>query len=69
MSVRYFVISSLLVIGLSVVIGIFTDKRSVKEIAVIICWVAAGLAAIAGVVYGVSKLLVYWGIAESGFVI
>ena len=68
MSVRYFVISSLLVIGFSVVIGIFTDKRSAKELAVIMCWVVAGLAAIAGIVYGVSGLLVYWGIAESGFV-
>jgi heme/copper-type cytochrome/quinol oxidase subunit 1 len=68
MSVRYYIISALFVFALTAGISYWQEKRTKKEIAIVLAQVILGLAVIVGVVAGVAKLMVELGIAQSGFV-
>lgn len=69
MSPRYYWITTILVIVITWVTGYVTEQRTWKELFVIMCWVILGLALMVGGVIGFSKLLVFLGIAETGFVL
>ena len=68
MSIRYYIISAFLVFALTAGISYWQEKRTKKEIAVVLAQVILGLAVVVGVVAGVAKLMVELGIAQSGFV-
>ena len=67
MSFRYYLITTLLVLGLTAAISIGREKRSWKEILGVLVQVIAVLALIAALVVGGAKLLAMLGIAQSGF--
>jgi heme/copper-type cytochrome/quinol oxidase subunit 1 len=68
MSIRYYIISAFFVFALTAGISYWQEKRTKKEIAVVLGQVILGLAVIVGVVFGMAKLMVELGIAQSGFV-
>lgn len=68
MSPRYYIITALLVFGLTAGISYWKKIRTKREISVVLGQVIFGLAVILGVVAGVAKLMVVLGIAQSGFV-
>ncbi len=68
MSPRYYIITSLLVFGLTAGISYWKKIRTKREIAMVLGQVILSLAVIVGVVAGVAKLMVELGIAQSGFV-
>jgi heme/copper-type cytochrome/quinol oxidase subunit 1 len=68
MSPRYYIITALLVFGLTAGISWWTQKRTKQEIAVVLGQVILSLAVILGTVVGVAKLMEVFGIAQSGFV-
>jgi len=67
MSVRYYVISTVLVLGLTAAISIWHEKRTWKEILGVMARVIAVLVLIVLLVAGGAKLLAVLGIAQSGF--
>jgi uncharacterized membrane protein (UPF0182 family) len=68
MSPRYYIITALLVFGLTAGISYWKKIRTKREIAMVLGQVILSLAVIVGVVAGVAKLMVELGIAQSGFV-
>ncbi len=68
MSPRYYIITALLVFGLTAGISYWKKIRTKREIAIVLGQVILSLAVIVGVVAGVAKLMVVLGIAQSGFV-
>jgi predicted alpha/beta hydrolase len=68
MSPRYYIITALLVFGLTAGISYWKKIRTKREIAVVLGQVILSLVVIVGVVAGVAKLMVELGIAQSGFV-
>lgn len=68
MSPRYYIISALLVFGLTAGISWWTEKRTKREIGIVLGKVILSLAVIFGTVVGVAKLMEVLGIAQSGFV-
>jgi len=68
MSPRYYIITALLVFGLTAGISWWTQKRTKREIAVVLGQVILSLAVIVGTVAGLAKLMEVLGIAQSGFV-
>lgn len=68
MSPRYYIITALLVFGLTAGISYWKQIRTKREIAIVLGQVILSLAVIVGVVAGVAKLMVELGIAQSGFV-
>ena len=69
MSFRYYWITTCLVVGLTLIIGFITKCKSKKALAIILIKVTFGLATFIGLVAGLAKLLVIFGIAEVGFVL
>ncbi len=67
MSARYYIVTAILVVGLTLAISWWKEKRSTREILVVFCQVAGGLALIFLGVAGLAKLLAVLGVAESGF--
>jgi heme/copper-type cytochrome/quinol oxidase subunit 1 len=68
MSPRYYIITALLVFGLTAGISVWKQKSTKREIAVVLGQVVLSLAVILGTVVGVAKLMVVLGIAQAGFV-
>jgi len=68
MSARYYWISFIVVLVLTVLISWVKETRTKKEFFLIMVAVAAGLVAAGFLLAGLGKLLVHLGIAESGFV-
>ena len=68
MSPRYYIITALLVFALTAGISLWKQKRTKREIAVVLGQVILSLALILGTVVGVAKLMEVLGIAQSGFV-
>ena len=68
MSPRYYIITALLVFGLTAGISYWKKIRTKREIAIVLGQVILSLVVIVGVVAGVAKLMVELGIAQSGFV-
>lgn len=66
-SVRYYVICIALVLGLTVVISWVRQTRSRKEFLQIMLMVTLSLIGAFVLLMGISELLVFLGIAESGF--
>jgi hypothetical protein len=67
MSFRYYLITTVLVLSLTAAISVWREKRTWKEILVVMAQVIALLALIAALVIGGAKLLAVLGIAQSGF--
>jgi Na+-transporting NADH:ubiquinone oxidoreductase subunit NqrB len=67
MSVRYYLITTVLVLALTAAISIWREKHSWKEILGVMVQVIAALVLIAALVAGGAKLLEMLGIAQSGF--
>lgn len=68
MSARYYWISFIVVVVLTVLISWVKQTRTRKEFFQIMAAVAGGLVAIGLVLAGLGKLLVTLGVAESGFI-
>ena len=69
MSPRYYLVSGIIVFILTVVISWWKEAKSSKEILVVFCQVVLLLILLVGLVIGFSELLVYLGIAQSGFIV
>ena len=69
MSPRYYIISVLLVFALTAGISLWKQKRTKREIAVVLGQVVLALALIIGTVVGMAKLMEVLGIAQSGFIL
>jgi len=69
MGARYYIISSLVILAISIVIGFTNQKKSPKEIAKIYLWTTLGALIIAGLLYGFAKILTILGIAEGSFTV
>ena len=66
---RYYLISAILVVALTVVVSWWKQKRTAREGFVVFCRILALLVILFGAVIGVAKLLEILGIAQSGFII
>ncbi len=69
MGTRYYIISTVIILAISLVISFLTQKKHPKEIALIYLWTMLGALIIAGLVYGIAKILTILGIAEGGFTV
>ncbi len=68
MSVRYYWISFIVVLGLTIIISWVRQTRSRKEFFLIMVFVTVGLVLIGFILAGLAKLFEYLGISESGFI-
>ncbi len=68
MSPRYYIITALLVFAITAGISLWKQKRTKRQIVVVLGQVILSLALILGTVAGVAKLMEVLGIAQSGFV-
>ena len=69
MSPRYYLVSGVIVFILTIVISWWKEAKSTKEVLVVFCQVVLLLIFLVGLVIGFSELLVYLGIAQSGFIV
>ena len=69
MSPRYYLISGIIVVVLTMIISWWKEAKSIKEVFVVFCRVMALLLILLFMLVGLSELLVYLGIAQDGFII
>ena len=69
MSPRYYLVSGIIVFILTIIISWWKEAKSSKEVLVVFCQVVLLLIFLVGLVIGFSELLVYLGIAQSGFIV
>ena len=69
MSPRYYLVSGVIVFVLTIVISWWKEAKSSKEVLVVFCQVVLLLMLLIGFVISLSELLVYLGIAQSGFIV
>lgn len=69
MSPRYYLVSGIIVFILTIVISWWKEAKPSKEILVIFCQVVLLLMLLIGLVIGFSELLLYLGVAQSGFIV
>jgi hypothetical protein len=69
MSPRYYLVSGIIVFILTIVISCWKEAKSSKEVLVVFCQVVLLLILLIGLVIGFSELLLYLGIAQSGFIV
>ena len=69
MSPRYYLVSGVIVFILTIVISWWKEAKSSKEVLVVFCQVVLLLILLIGFVIGFSELLLYLGIAQSGFIV
>ncbi len=67
MSPRYYLGTAILVAVLTLVIGVWKQKQTKREIFLVMVKVILALAVIVGGVLGVAQLLASLGVAQSGF--
>ena len=67
MSPRYYLGTGILVAVLTLVISVWKQKQTKREIFGVMVKVILTLAVIVGGVFGFAQLLAYWGVAQSGF--
>ena len=67
MSPRYYLGTAILVAVLTLVISVWKQKQTKREIFLVMVKVILALAVIVGGVLGVAQLLAYLGVAQSGF--
>ena len=66
---RYYIISTLVILAISLAIGFITEKKSPKEIVKIYLWTTLGALIIAALLYGFARILTILGIAEGSFTV
>ncbi len=66
-SIRYYLICVFLILGLTLVISWVRQTRTRKEFLQIMIWVTASLVGAFFLLMGLSEMLVFLDIAESGF--
>ncbi|GJL77410.1 MAG: hypothetical protein NPINA01_03990 [Nitrospinaceae bacterium] len=69
MSPRYYIISAILVLAVTAAISVWREKKTKREILVVLGQVMLSFAAILGIVAGVAKLMDILGIAQAGFIL
>ena len=69
MSPRYYLISGVVVVVLTMIISWWKETKSIKEVFVVFCRVVALLLILIFALVGLVELFVYLGIAQDGFVI
>ena len=69
MSPRYYLISGIIVVVLTMIISWWEQKTSAKEIFIVFCRVAIWILILFFMLVGLSELFVYLGIAQDGFII
>ena len=69
MSPRYYLISGVVVVVLTMIISWWKEAKSIKEVFVVFCRVVALLLILVFALVGLVELFVYLGIAQDGFII
>ena len=69
MSPRYYLISGVVVVVLTMIISWSKETKSIKEVFVVFCRVVALLLILIFALVGLVELFVYLGIAQDGFII
>jgi len=69
MSPRYYLISGIIVVVLTMIISWWKETKSIKEVFVVFCRVVALLLMLIFALVGLVELFVYLGIAQDGFII
>ena len=69
MSPRYYLISGVVVVVLTMIISWWKETKSIKEVFVVFCRVVALLLILIFALVGLAELFVYLGIAQDGFII
>lgn len=67
MSPRYYIISALIVFGVTAAVSYWKQKRGVRAIAIVLVQVTGVFLAILAAMVGFAKLLAVLGVAQSGF--
>ena len=68
MSPKYYLISGIVVVVLTITISWWEQKKTVKEIFVVFCRVVVLILGLLFLLVGFSELFVYLGIAQDGFI-
>jgi len=68
MSPRYYLISGVVVVVLTMIISWWKETKSIKEVFVVFCRVVALLLILIFALVGLVELFVYLGIAQDGFI-
>jgi len=68
MSPRYYLISGVIVVVLTMIISWWKETKSIKEVFVVFCRVVALLLILIFALVGLVELFVYLGIAQDGFI-
>ena len=69
MSPRYYLISGIIIVVLTMIISWWKETKSIKEVFVVFCRVVALLLILIFALVGLVELFVYLGIAQDGFII
>jgi len=69
MSAKYYLISGIVVVVLTMTISWWEQKKTVKEIFMVFCRVVVLILVLLFALVGFSELFVYLGIAQDGFII
>jgi len=69
MSAKYYLISGIVVVVLTMTISWWEQKKTVKEIFMVFCRVVVLILLLLFALVGFSELFVYLGIAQDGFII
>ena len=69
MSPRYYLISGIIVVVLTMIISWWKEAKSIKEVFVVFCRVMALLLILLFALVGLAELLFFLGIAQDGFII
>ena len=69
MSPRYYLVSTIIVVVLTIAVSWWKQKKTIKEVFVVFGQVVILLAVLLGAVFSVAELLAYLGIAQTGFII
>ena len=69
MSPRYYLFATILIAVLTLTISWWKQKQTVREIFWIMVKVISALTIIVGGIVGVAKLLEFFGVAQSGFLL
>ena len=69
MSPRYYLVSAIIVVALTLAVSWWKQKKTIKEVFVVFGQVVILWVFLLGAIFGLAELLKYLGIAQSGFII
>jgi hypothetical protein len=69
MSLRYYLFTAVLVLGLTLVISWWKQEQAGREIFLVMVKVVSVLAIIIGIILGAAQFLAFIGVAQSGFLL